>query len=138
MWAPWQLSIIAGVTAGCATALAHRGVDIVSLTTDLLVAVLISLLTRLGLWACKRPRLPVVPALGVAGANALIAFLAALPIETHAELMDMPATSDGANISTAAYLIGIAALVAPAVIAFVIGRVYGVPPNTSFERTRER
>ena len=137
MWAPWQLSLAAGSAAGCATALANRSVDIVSLLTALGVAVLVGLLVRLGLWASKRPRLPAVPALGVAGASALVAFLAGLPIATHAELMDMPATLESATIPTDAYLVGIAALVAPAVIAFIIGRMYGVPPNTSFERTRE-
>jgi hypothetical protein len=81
----------------------------------------------------------VIPALGVAVANAVIAFFSAFPIETHAELIDMPASlEDGAIPMRSGYLVGLAALVAPALIAFIIGRMYGVPPNTSLERTRER
>ena len=92
MWTPWRLALIAGTAAGAATALAQRNWDLISLTTAVVDAGLVCLLTRLGLWASKHPMLPVTPALGVAVANAVIAFLAALPIETHAELMDMPAS----------------------------------------------
>jgi hypothetical protein len=107
------------------------------LTTAVLVAVLVCLFTQLGLWVSRRPRLPLVPALGVAAATAVIAFLAAVPIQTHAEVVNSPVVRGDSPIAMpSAYLVGLAVLVLPAVIALGAGRAFGVPPNKSFERTR--
>ena len=140
MWTPWRLGLISGAAAGSATVLPQWDIDVLYvLTTAALTAVLVCLVTWFGLWVSKRPRLPLVPALGVADAIAVIAFLSALPIETHAELVDLPAALEDNKISmSSAYLVSSAVLVLPALIAFVAGRVFGVPPNTSLERTRER
>jgi predicted membrane-bound dolichyl-phosphate-mannose-protein mannosyltransferase len=139
MWAPWHVALISGAAAGCATALPQTNSDaLYVLTTAALVAVLVCLFTGLGLWLSRRPRLPAVPALGVAAATAVIAYLSAVPMQTHAEVVDMPAVQTAPISMTSAYLVGLAVLVLPAIIAFVTGRVFGVPPNTSLERTRDR
>ena len=139
MWTPWRLALISGAAAGCATALPQLGLDMVYVsTTAVLTAVLVCFLTRFGLWVSKRPRLPVVPALAVTAATAVTAFLSVVPIETHAEVVDSTAALQDRKIAMlSAHLVRLTVLVLPALIAFVVGRLFGVPPNTSPERTRE-
>jgi hypothetical protein len=55
------------------------------------------------------------------------------------ELVDLPATKGHRPYSMpSAYVVSAVAVVLPAIIAFVAGRAFGVPPNTSLERTRDR
>jgi hypothetical protein len=140
MWTPWRVAVVTGAAAGLASALAQLDLGVLRvLTGSALAAGIICLVTRFGLWLSKRPNLALVSALGVASASAVIAFLFSLPIETHAELVDSPAVlEDQAYSMRSAYLISLVALVLPGLIAFVVGRAFGVPPNTSLERTRER
>jgi hypothetical protein len=139
MWTPWKVAVMTGAVAGLASALAQLDLGVLLvLSGSALVASLICLVTWLGLWISKRPNVALVPALGIACASAVIAFFLSWPVETHAELIDSSVVrEDQAYPMRSAYLISLAALVLPALIAFVVGRAFGVPPNTSFERTRE-
>jgi len=139
MWTPWQVAAMTGFVAGCASALPQLDLaGFLVLTGAALVAAIVCFVTWFGLWISKRPRVSFAAAVGIASASAVIVFLSSLPIETHAELIESPAVLEDQVISVpGAHVIGLAALVLPALIAFVIGRVFGVPPNTSLERTRE-
>jgi hypothetical protein len=140
MWAPWKVALVTGTMAGCASALAQLDVGLLRILSGApMVAGLMSLLTWFGLWISKRPNLSLVPALSVACASAVAAFFLSLPIETHVELVDLPATKGHRPYSMpSAYVVSAVAVVLPAIIAFVAGRAFGVPPNTSLERTRDR
>jgi hypothetical protein len=123
MWAPWQVSVVTGGTAGFASALPqlHLGAHH-AISGGALVAGIICLVTWFGLWLSRRPKLAFFPALGVASASAIIALLASLPIETHAEVVDSPgALGNRVHSMRDAYLIGVYALALPALIAFVAG-----------------
>jgi hypothetical protein len=139
MLAPWHVAVISGAAAGCATALPQRNLDVLYVfTTAALIAALVCLVTLLGLWLSRRPRLPLVPALSVAASAAVVAYLAAVPIQTHAEVVNSPVVrGDNPIAMPSAYLVSLAILVLPAAFALVAGRAFGVPPNKSFERTRE-
>ena len=140
MWSPWRVSIITGSAAGCASGVPQLGVDpFLVLTAAIAVSVAVCLLARFGLLLSKRPFLPLLPALSLTGVAALVAFLSSLPIETQAMLVDSPAVLEDQAISMpSAYLIGAGAFALPVVAAFIIGRLFGAPPNNSLERTRDR
>ncbi len=139
MWAPWKVAVVTGAAAGCASALAQLDVGVLLILSGApMVAGLMCLVTWFGLWISKRPHLSHVPALSVVCASTVAAFVLALPIETHAELVDLPGTQGDRPYSMpSAYVVSAVAVVLPALIAFVVGRAFGVPPNTSLERTRE-
>ena len=140
MWSPWRVSLITGLAAGCGSALPQWDLDpLLILTATISVAVAVCLLVRLGLWLSKRPSLPLVPALALAVVALIIAMLSSLPIETHAKLVDSPAVlTDQAISMRSAYLLGLGGFALPAIAAFFIGRLFGLPPNTSLERSRDR
>jgi hypothetical protein len=140
MWVPWQVAAMTGAAAGVASALSQLDLGaLLVLTGSTLVAGFICLITWFGLWISKRPNLALVPALSLASASAIIAFLFSMPIETHAELVDSPAVmEDHVYSMRSGYMISLVGLLLPGLIALVIGRTFGVPPNTSLERTRER
>ena len=140
MWSAWRTSLLAGIAAGCAAVWPLMGTDVLYLSTMTgLIFVYVCLATRLGLWLSRRSRLTPKAALLVLACAALAMFVAAQPIETHAVLSNLPHQS---TAQTDAWswirLLGIIALAAPVIISFAVGRVVGVPPNTSLERTRER
>jgi len=139
MWAPWKVAVMTGAAAGCASALAQLDVGVLLILSGApMVAGLMCLVTWFGLWISRRPNLSLVPALSVACASAVAAFFLALPIETHADLGDLPATQrDHPYSMPSAYVVSAIAVVLPALIAFVVGRAFGVPPNNSLERTRD-
>jgi len=138
MWAPWRTALLSGLGAGFASALPQWELGaLLVLTSVVLIAVMVSIFIWLGLLVSRRPNLPLVPAIGVAAAAAAIALLSSLPMETHAEFVTSPAVMvDGKFSMPSAYLISLTAFVLPALVAFIVGRVRGVPPNKSLERTR--
>jgi hypothetical protein len=139
MWAPLRTALLSGLGAGFASVLPQweRGAHLV-LTSVVLIAAMVSIVIWLALLASRRPHLPLIPAFCVAAAAAVIALISSLPIETHAELIASPAALIGGKVSVpSAYLISLTAFALPAMVAFVVGRVRGVPPNKSLERTRE-
>jgi hypothetical protein len=140
MLAPWKVAVITAVAVGIASALAQLDSGGLLVATGCsLVAGLTCLVTWFGLWISTRPNLALVPALGVVSASAIIAFLVSLPIKTHAELVDFPAIAGKqAYTMRSAYLVSLVGLGLPGLIAFVIGRAFGAPPDTSFERTRAK
>jgi hypothetical protein len=139
MWSHWRIAFLSGAAAGCASTLPMWSLEALYVVASAaLIAVVVCLATWLGLWVSRRPDLPVLPALCVAGISAVTALLASLPSDTHAEIIASPAVMHDQRISMpSAYLVSLATLVLPAVAAFIAGRVFGVPPNTSLERTRE-
>ncbi len=116
-----------GAATGFASALPQWELDwLLLLTSSVLIAGIVCLLTRFGLWISKRPNLPLLSALSVAGVSAVIAFFLGLPIETHAELVDLPAVLEEQVFQMpSAYLFSVIALVVPALIAFIMGRAFG-------------
>jgi hypothetical protein len=140
MWAPWRTALLSGLGASFASVLPQweLGVHLV-LTSVVLIAAMISIVIWLALLASRRPNLPLVPAFGVAAAAAFIALISSLPMETHAVLVASPAALIGGKVSMpSVYLISLTAFALPALVAFIVGRVRGVPPYKSLERTRER
>jgi len=102
------------------------------------VAIVVALLTGLGLRLSRRSLLPSKAAFLLVVAVAIIEFLATQPVVTHAVLANLPAPSSRPRDRMMwIYFFGIATVVAPAFMAFAVARIAGVPPNKSLERTRE-
>jgi len=140
MWTALRTSLLAGAASGCVAIWPLLGTDVLYLSAMIgLIFVYVCLATRLGLWLSRRPMLTPKPALLVLAGAAMAAYLAVQPIETHAVLSNMPDTfnTHGESWSWIGWL-GIIVLVGPALASFAVGRVAGMPPNTSLERTRER
>ena len=137
MWTPWRTALLAGLSGGCGSILPLGQRDILYLTVfSVVMAVLVASFTWLGLKVSRRPLLPVKAAVILVVVIFLAEFLSTRPIATHAVLRNLPSGSPDERMALI-YLLGIAAIIAPAFIAATAGRIAGAPSNTSIGRTRE-
>ena len=115
----------------------------VSVFVALAIGGAMAIVTRIGLHLAERRHLSRLSALTIPVLSILIiGFLAMIPIETHAVLLEVgSAHVDQPRVPGSFWLTLVAALVAPGVVAYAVGRLSQeerLPPNKSLERTRGR